>query len=154
LLVSGPNVFAGYWGNPRATEAALPGGWLATGDIAERDADGFYWIRGRTKDMYISGGENVYPAEVEEALIGHESVLEAAVVSVPDERWGETGLAFVVVRDGHDVSAQSLAVFARERLARYKVPTHFRFVAELPHLTSGKLDKVTLRTMIGRTDVS
>ena len=100
LLVAGPNVFAGYWRNPSATEAALPDGWLTTGDIAERDADGFYWIRGRTKEMYISGGENVYPAEVEEALVAHEAIAEAAVVSVPDERWGETGLAFVVFSSG------------------------------------------------------
>ncbi len=147
LLVQGPNVFAGYWRNPAATEATLAGGWLATGDIAERDTDGFYWIRGRTKDMYISGGENVYPAEVEEALIGHELVVEAAVLGVPDERWGETGLAFVVLRQGQ-LSAESLTGFCRERLARYKVPTHFRFVAELPRLSSGKLDKVTLRTMV------
>jgi fatty-acyl-CoA synthase len=149
LLVCGPNVFAGYWRNERATQAALDGGWLATGDIAERDADGFYWIRGRTKDMYISGGENVYPAEVEEALAGHDSIVEAAVMGVRDERWGETGLAFLVVRDGHAVSPQELTSYCRDRLARYKVPAHFRFVAELPRLTSGKLDKVTLRSMIG-----
>jgi fatty-acyl-CoA synthase len=148
LLVAGPNVFAGYWRNPQATKAALDGGWLATGDIAERDADGFYWIRGRSKDMYISGGENVYPAEVEEALIGHESVLEAAVVGVPDQRWGETGLAFVVLRPGRDISDEELTAYCRSRLARYKVPTSFRPVARLPKLTSGKLDKVTLRQMI------
>ena len=148
LLVAGPNVFARYWRNPQATKAALDGGWLATGDIAERDADGFYWIRGRSKDMYISGGENVYPAEVEEALIGHESVAEAAVVGVPDQRWGETGLAFVVLRPGRDASAEELTVYCRTRLARYKVPTHFRVAAELPKLTSGKLDKVTLRATL------
>jgi fatty-acyl-CoA synthase len=148
LLVRGPNVFAGYWRNPAATKAALAGGWLATGDIAERDTDGFYWIRGRTKDMYISGGENVYPAEVEEALAGHESVVEVAVIGVPDGRWGETGLAFVVVRPGRQASAQDLTAFCRERLARYKVPAHFRFVAELPRLTSGKLDKVSLRAIL------
>ena len=148
LLVAGPNVFAGYWRNPRATKAALDGGWLATGDIAERDADGFYWIRGRSKDMYISGGENVYPAEVEEALIGHESVLEAAVVGVPDQRWGETGLAFVVLSPGREVSDDELTAYCRTRLARYKVPASFRPVPQLPKLTSGKLDKVTLRRMI------
>jgi len=150
LLVRGPNVFAGYWRNPAATKAALAGGWLATGDIAERDTDGFYWIRGRTKDMYISGGENVYPAEVEEALAGHESVVEVAVIGVPDGRWGETGLAFVVVRPGRQASAQDLTAFCRERLARYKVPAHFRFVAELPRLTSGKLDKVSLRAILAK----
>jgi fatty-acyl-CoA synthase len=148
LLVAGPNVFASYWRNPQASKAALDGGWLATGDIAERDADGFYWIRGRSKDMYISGGENVYPAEVEEALIGHESVAEAAVVGVPDQRWGEAGLAFIVLRPGRDASAEELTVYCRTRLARYKVPVHFRVAAELPKLTSGKLDKVTLRATL------
>jgi fatty-acyl-CoA synthase len=154
LLVAGPNVFAGYWRNPQATKAALDGGWLATGDIAERDADGFYWIRGRSKDMYISGGENVYPAEVEEALAGHESVLEAAVVGVPDQRWGETGLAFVVTRAGHDPTAADLAAYCRTQLAVYKVPAHFRFVAGLPKLTSGKLDKVSLREQLGKSPVT
>lgn len=91
----------------------------------------------------------VYPSEVEEALAGHNSIVEAAVIGVPDERWGETGLAFLVVRDGHAVSPQELTSYCRDRLARYKVPAHFRFVAELPRLTSGKLDKVTLRSMIG-----
>ncbi len=154
LLVAGPNVFAGYWRNPQATKAALDGGWLATGDIAERDADGFYWIRGRSKDMYISGGENVYPAEVEEALIGHGAVAEAAVVGVPDQRWGETGLAFIVFRRGRDASAEELAGYCRTRLARYKVPAYFRVVAELPKLTSGKLDKVALRAMLADSSLN
>jgi fatty-acyl-CoA synthase len=149
LLVKGPNVFSGYWRNPAATEAALAcGGWLATGDIAERDADGFYWIRGRSKDMYISGGENVYPAEVEEALVAHEAITEAAVVGVADERWGETGLAFVVFAAGRQVPEAELREFCRARLAGYKVPRHFRVLAGLPHLTSGKLDKVSLRGML------
>jgi len=148
LLVAGPNVFAGYWRNPSATEAALPGGWLTTGDIAERDADGFYWIRGRTKEMYISGGENVYPAEVEEALVAHEAIAEAAVVAVPDERWGETGLAFVVFAAGREPAPEELVRHCRTRLAAYKVPRHFRSLAELPKLTSGKLDKVTLRARL------
>lgn len=148
LLVRGPNVFTGYWRNPAATAAALDGGWLATGDIAERDTDGFYWIRGRSKDMYISGGENVYPAEVEEVLLAHAAVAEAAVVGVPDQRWGETGLAFVVLKPGAGVPPEVLSAHCRERLARYKVPTRFRVVAELPRLTSGKLDKVTLRSKL------
>ena len=97
LQVRGPNVFAGYWRNPEATSAVLDGdGWLRTGDIAERDADGFYRIKGRLKEMYISGGENVYPAEVEAVLHEHVLVSDAAVVGVEDERWGEVGLAFVV----------------------------------------------------------
>jgi fatty-acyl-CoA synthase len=153
LLVKGPNVFPGYWRDSAATKAALDDdGWLATGDIAERDADGFYWIRGCSKDMYISGGENVYPAEVEEALVAHEAVVEAAVIGVPDERWGETGLAFVVFVPGQEVVEAELAEFCRERLARYKVPGRFRVLAELPRLTSGKLDKLTLRSMLGAAE--
>jgi fatty-acyl-CoA synthase len=148
LLVAGPNVFAGYWRNRQATAAALvaeaAGPWLATGDVAERDADGFYWIRGRLKDMYISGGENVYPAEVEQVLAAHEAVAEAAVIGVPDERWGETGLAFVVFRPGREPLAADLAGWCRARLAGYKVPRHFRAMAELPRLASGKVDKLSL----------
>ena len=146
LLVAGPNVFAGYWRAPEATAAVLRDGWLATGDIAERDPDGFYWIRGRMKDMYISGGENVYPAEVEEVLAGHPGIAEAAVIGVPDQRWGETGLAFLVLRDGAAVTAADATGYCRTRLAGYKVPRRYQFLAELPRLSSGKIDKVTLRT--------
>ena len=97
LQVRGPNVFPGYWRNPEATrDAFTDDGWLRTGDVAERDDEGFYWIKGRLKDMYISGGENVYPAEVEAVLHEHPHVADAAVVGVPDERWGEVGVAFVV----------------------------------------------------------
>ncbi|MHB1596444.1 MAG: AMP-binding protein [Streptosporangiaceae bacterium] len=145
LLVAGPNVFAGYWRDPKATAAVLQDGWLATGDIAERDPDGFYWIRGRVKDMYISGGENVYPAEVEEVLTGHPGIAEAAVIGVPDQRWGETGLAFLVLRDGAAVTAAEAVGYCRTRLAGYKVPRRYQFLAELPRLGSGKIDKVTLR---------
>jgi fatty-acyl-CoA synthase len=147
LLVAGPNVFAGYWRNPQATAAALQAGWLASGDVAERDADGFYWIRGRLKDMYISGGENVYPAEIEQVLSAHDAVAEAAVIGVPDQRWGETGLAFVVFRPGRDLPAADLAGYCRTRLAAYKVPGYFRTLAELPRLTSGKVDKRSLARM-------
>jgi fatty-acyl-CoA synthase len=149
LLVTGPNVFSGYWRDPRASEAAFDQGWLVTGDIAERDGDGFYWIRGRSKDMYISGGENVYPAEVEEVLAGHEAIAEVAVVAVPDERWGEAGLAFVVYQAGQTPPPEELASYCRARLAAYKVPAHFRALAELPRLTSGKIDKVRLQQVAG-----
>jgi fatty-acyl-CoA synthase len=145
LLVRGPNVFRGYWRNEPATARTLRDGWLSTGDVAERDDEGFYWIRGRLSDMYISGGENVYPAEVEEVLAGHEAVTEAAVIGVPDQRWGETGMAFVVTRSGASVEPTSLTGYCRDRLAAFKIPAHFRFPAELPRLTSGKVDKVALR---------
>jgi fatty-acyl-CoA synthase len=146
LQVRGPNVFAGYWRNPEATAAALQDGWLRTGDIAERDEEGFYRIKGRLKDMYISGGENVYPAEVEAVLHEHPAVADAAVVGVPDERWGESGVAFVVAGGG--VSEEELVEFLRERLARFKVPKAVRFVDVLPRSGMNKVLKDELRAAV------
>ena len=123
LLVRGPNVFPGYWRNPDATAAAFRDGWLLTGDVAECDDEGDYWIRGRLKEMVVSGGENVYPAEIEAVLQQHEAVVEAAVVGVPDERWGEVCAAFVVCRA--PVADDELREFCRARLARFKVPKSF-----------------------------
>jgi len=141
LLVRGPNVFAGYWNDPEATATTMRGGWLHTDDVAERDAEGFYRIRDRLKDMYISGGENVYPAEIESVLADHEAVVEAAVVGVPDDRWGEAGRAFVAVRDGVVVSADELIEWCRARLATFKVPRDVRFVAALPRSGMNKVLK-------------
>jgi fatty-acyl-CoA synthase len=141
LQVRGPNVFPGYWRNPDATAATFTDdGWLRTGDVAEVDGEGCYRIRGRLKDMFISGGENVYPAEVEAVLHGHPAVAEAAVIGVPDERWGESGVAFVVGA----VAEEELLAFCRERLARFKVPKAVRFVDELPRNSLGKVAKSEL----------
>ena len=145
LCVRGPNVFAGYWRKPEATARALRDGWLHTGDIAERDADGFHRIVDRTKDMYVSGGENVYPAEVEQVLADHPDVVESAVVGIPDERWGEVGLAVVVPRPGTAPSPEALRTFCRERLAAYKVPRDVRLVAALPRSSVGKVQKTQIR---------
>jgi fatty-acyl-CoA synthase len=142
LLVRGPNVFAGYWRNPEATQLALAGGWLHTGDVAARDGEGFYQIRGRLKELIISGGENIYPAEVEATLAAHEAVVEAAVVGVPDDRWGEVCAAFVVLRT--PTEASELAAFCRERLAAFKVPRSFSFVESLPRNSIGKVQKSEL----------
>jgi fatty-acyl-CoA synthase len=142
LQVRGPNVFPGYWRNPEATAAAFTAdGWLRTGDVAECDDEGFYRIRGRLKDMYISGGENVYPAEVEAVLHEHPLVSDAAVVGVPDERWGEVGLAYVVA---NGVTDGELLAWCGERLARFKVPKSIRFVAEVPRNSLGKIQKQEL----------
>ncbi len=149
LVVRGPNVFAGYWRNPEATEAAFADGWLLTGDVAERDEEGFYRIAGRIKDMVISGGENVYPAEIEDVLHGHAAVLEAAVVGVPDARWGEACVAFVVLRESGAATEEDLVEHCRERLARFKVPKRFAFVEELPRSSMGKVLKDELRAGIG-----
>jgi fatty-acyl-CoA synthase len=146
LQVRGPNVFAGYWRNPDATAEVLVDGWLRTGDLAERDDEGFYRIKGRLKDMYISGGENVYPAEVESVLHEHPAVADAAVVAVPDDRWGEVGAAFVVASAA--VSEDELVEFVRGRLARFKAPKAVRFVDVLPRSGMGKVQKEELRASL------
>jgi fatty-acyl-CoA synthase len=145
LLVRGPGVFAGYWRDPEATHACMRDGWLQTGDVAERDAEGFYRIRDRLKDMYISGGENVYPAEIEAVLHEHPAVADAAVVGVADERWGEVGVAIVVLRPGAIADAHDLLEHARARLAAFKLPRTVYFAEEVPRSASGKLLKRELR---------
>ncbi|MDF2749928.1 MAG: long-chain fatty acid--CoA ligase [Gaiellaceae bacterium] len=149
LIVRGPNVFAGYWRDPEATAAAFADGWLLTGDLAARDEEGYYRIVGRLKDMVISGGENVYPAEIENVLHEHAAVAEAAVVGVPDERWGEACLAFVVLASGTDAGEDELLAFCRERLARFKVPREVRFVERLPRNALNKVAKDELLELVG-----
>jgi fatty-acyl-CoA synthase len=148
LVVQGPNVFAGYWRNEEATRAAFADGWLLTGDWAERDEEGYYRVADRLKDVYISGGENVYPAEVEAVLFTHPSVLDAAVVGVADERWGETGAAFVVLAEGADTSEDELIAHCRASLAAFKVPKLVRVVAELPRSGMNKVVKDELRASV------
>jgi len=146
LQVKGPNVFPGYWRNPEASaDAFTADGWLRTGDVAEADEEGYYRIKGRLKDMYISGGENVYPAEVEAVLHEHPLVRDAAVVGVPHERWGEVGLAFVV---GDGVAEEELVAFCSQRLARFKVPASIRFVPEIPRNSLGKIQKQLLASEV------
>ncbi len=144
LVVRGPNVFAGYWRDPAATAAVFADGWLLTGDVAARDDEGYYRIVGRLKDMVISGGENVYPAEIENVLHEHAAVAEAAVVGVPDERWGEACLAFVVLAGGREATAEELLQFLRGRLAKFKVPQDVRFVERLPRNAMNKVAKAEL----------
>ena len=146
LVVRGPSVFAGYWQKPDETARALAGGWLATGDVAQRDADGGYRLVGRTTSMYISGGENVHPAEVEQALLRDPDVSAAAVVGVPDERWGEVGVAFVVARPGAQLSEDRVRDHVRGHLAGFKVPSRVLVVDGLPLTGSGKIDRRLLRT--------
>ena len=154
LVVRGPNVFAGYWGNAEATAAAFADGWLLTGDVAERDGQGYYRICGRVKDMYISGGENVYPAEVENVLLAHDAVADAAVIGVPDERWGEAGAAFVVLEPGSESSAEELREWCLGHLAKYKVPREVRFVPELPRSAMNKVLKAELAEQLEREPVT
>lgn len=146
LQVAGPVVTPGYWGAPDTTAAALTeDGWLRTGDAATIDDDGFLTLVDRWKDMYISGGENVYPAEVENALHEHPAVAHAAVVGAPHPRWGESGVAFVVPAAGAGLDPASLLDFCAERLARYKVPTDVVLLDELPRNATGKVLKAPLR---------
>jgi fatty-acyl-CoA synthase len=145
IWLRGPAVSPGYWNNPAATQAAFTAGWLRTGDAARRDAGGFYWLVDRLKDMYITGGENVYPAEVENLLRGHPAVADAAVLGVPHPAWGEAGAAFVVLRPGASLDAAEALAFCDGRLARYKHPATVRFVDEIPRTASGKIQKHLLR---------
>ncbi len=144
LLIRGPHVFAGYWRNPGATAETVRDGWLHTGDIAVRDADGCYSILGRSKEMFISGGENVYPAEIESVLLAHPEVLDAAVVSVPHATWGEVGQAFVVVAAAYN--EDELRAFLDERLAKYKRPRTIVVIDALPLTAIGKVDKKILES--------
>lgn len=139
LTLRGPHVFAGYFERPEATAEVLRDGWLWTGDLAREDEEGFFTLVGRRKDLFISGGENVFPAEVEAALYAHPNVAECAVVGVPDATWGEVGLAAVVPAPGAEVTAEAIRLFLRARLARYKVPKHVRFTANLPKSGAGKI---------------
>jgi fatty-acyl-CoA synthase len=149
LLLRGPQMFAGYFGDPARTAEAIDAeGWLRTGDLASRDADGAYRVRGRKKDMYISGGENVFPGEVEAALAECPGVSEVVVVGVADAKWGEVGRAFVVPRGGHPAAGEQLIAellaHARRRLAGYKVPKSVVLLDEMPRLGSGKADRASL----------
>jgi fatty-acyl-CoA synthase len=150
VLVHGPNVMRGYWGDDKATAAAFSGDrWFRSGDLATIDEAGYLFIVDRTKDMYISGGENVYPAEVEAALFQHPAVAECAIIGVPHEKWGEVGHAYVIRRPGAEVDGQALRDFLTERLAKYKVPASVEFVDDFPRTGSGKVQKEKLRRSAG-----
>lgn len=147
LLMRGATITPGYFGDPAATAAAFDDGWLRTGDVARRDADGYYTIIDRLKDMYVSGGENVWPAEVEQVLTAHPSVAEAAVIGVPDPKWAETGRAFVLAQPGQTLDPAALTAWCRERLAGFKVPRDIRLVVDFPRTPSGKVRKAALRDL-------
>jgi len=148
LAISGPHVTTGYWKNPDATAGALRGEWFHTGDIARKDADGFYYIVGRLKDMIISGGENIYAAEVEGVFREHPDLHDAALVGQPDVQWGEIGVLFIVLRPGSLVDERQLLAFAGERLARYKLPRKLIVVDALPYSPYGKVQKTELRKIL------
>lgn len=147
LILRGPTCTPGYWNNREASAQAIRDGWLHTGDLVRRDGEGYYYVVGRKKDMFISGAENVYPAEIEQYLRSHPEILEAAVIGVPDETWGEVGKAFIVTRSGRPLKTDQLIGFCHGGLARYKTPRHFAFLPELPKGESGKVLKRALQEL-------
>ena len=144
IWLKGPGVTPGYWRRPDVNSVEFTDGWLRTGDAALRDAQGFYFIKDRFKNMYISGGENVYPAEVEAAILKLEEVLEVAVIGIPDERWGETGRAFIVKKPRAALTPECILEHCKIWLARYKHPSQIRFIDEMPHNSAGKVLKSAL----------
>jgi long-chain acyl-CoA synthetase len=146
VWIRGPYLMEGYWNQPEETaRVMLEDGWLRTGDAAYFDDDGYLYLHDRIKDMIVSGGENVYPGEVENALAEHPGVADVAVIGIPSNRWGETPLAVVVPRAGFELTADDVIAFCRERLAGYKCPTRVEFVAVLPRNPTGKVLKSELR---------
>jgi long-chain acyl-CoA synthetase len=145
ILVRGDSVMTGYWGNPDATQEALRGGWLHTGDMGEFDDDGFLTLKDRSKDLIISGGTNIYPREVEEILLRHEQVAEVSVIGRPDPEWGEVLIAYVVPAGSSGEDPHALDAFCLEHMARFKRPKAYKFVTELPKNNYGKVLKTSLR---------
>ena len=147
LLIKGPNITPGYWKNDKATRESFVDGWLKTGDLAKSDNEGFIYIVDREKDMYISGGENVYPAEVENVLYQLEEIAELAVIGVPDKRWGETGKLFVVLKKNKSLKKEQIIEHCIKNLAKFKVPTEIEFIDILPRNATGKVLKRNLKDM-------
>jgi len=144
VLVRGPHVMLGYWNRPEATEETIVDGWLHTGDIAMIDGDGYIYIRDRIKDMIISGGENVYPAEIENVLAAHEGIKDVAVIGMPSASWGESPLAIVVKQDD-TLAAEGVLTFCNGKLAPFKQPKGVEFVDAIPRNPTGKVLKRILR---------
>lgn len=149
IIYRGPSAMKGYYKNPEATAASFKGGWFHSGDLVRVDNEGFVYVVDRKKDMIISGGENIYPAEIEEIIYGHPDVVEAAVIGLPDEKWGESVKAVIVVNPGKTVTSEEIVSFCSQHLARYKLPRMVEFVDMLPRNASGKVLKTTLRERYG-----
>jgi len=142
LLLKGPYIFSGYWDEPEETKKTIEAdGWVHTGDLANQDEEGFYYIVGRKKEMFISGGENIYPVEIEELIYQHPAIDLAAVIGVPDEKWGEVGKAILTLKPGKSITAEELREFLKPRLAKYKIPRYFEIRDSLPTSAAGKILK-------------
>ncbi len=152
ICVIGPAVFAGYWDDAEADAKAFRDGWFRTGDLGHRDEGGFVYITGRSSDMFISGGSNVYPREIEERILLHPDIAEAAVLGMPDPKWGEVGVAVCVARPGADPGSIDLGAWLTGRLARYKIPRRVVFWDALPKSGYGKITKKMVRAELERRD--
>jgi fatty-acyl-CoA synthase len=144
FILKGPSVTPGYWRNPTATSESLKNGWFYTGDLVREDEDGFLYVVDRKKNMFISGGENVYPAEIEKFLYTHPLIQEVAVIGVPDEKWGEVGKAYIKLKEGASISPDELKNYCEGNLARYKIPKYFEIIEEIPKSETGKINKKAL----------
>ncbi|MCQ4323242.1 class I adenylate-forming enzyme family protein, partial [Stutzerimonas stutzeri] len=151
LVLRGPSMFREYWNRPDATAEEWRNGWFHSGDLARQDEEGFYYIVDRKKDMLISGGENVYPTQVEQVLYRHPKVRDVAVIGVPDEKWGEVPMALVVPKEGEEPTLEEIQTYCSEHLARFKVPKHLTVLEELPRTATGKVLKRALRRQYGRS---
>jgi fatty-acyl-CoA synthase len=148
LLITGRHSFSFYWNNAQATQGAFQAGWIHTGDLAKKDEQGFYYIVGRKKDMIITGGENVYPLEIEQWMATHPAIDEVAVIGLSDEKWGEVVTAFIVLRPAYTLQDEELRSYCETKLGRYKIPKRFISLKELPKTHVGKIDKKKLKEMI------
>jgi fatty-acyl-CoA synthase len=145
IIIKGPTLMSGYWNRPDLTAETIRDGWLYTGDLARRDEEGYIYIVDREKDMYVSGGENVYPAEIEKVLHTHPKIFDAGIVGVPDEKWGEVGKAFIVLKPGETMGNGEVFEFLKGKVAKYKIPKYAEYIEELPKTASGKIQKFLLK---------
>ncbi len=145
IIIKGPTLMSGYWNRPDLTAETIRDGWLYTGDLARTDEEGYVYIIDREKDMYISGGENVYPAEIEKVLHTHPKIFDAGIVGVPDEKWGEVGKSFIILKPGKTMGSEEVFEFLKGKVAKYKIPRHVEFIEELPKTASGKIQKFVLK---------
>jgi len=148
MIIKGPHVCKGYWENPEATEKSLVDGWFYTGDIARMDKEGFFYIAGRAKEMIISGGENIYCAEVEAVFNNHEAVKQCALIGKPHKKWGEVGILVVELKKNKMITKEELIKFSKKYIAKYKIPRELKIVDKMPEITLGKIDKKALKKNI------
>jgi len=147
LWLRSPVVTPGYWKNEEATRSSITDGWFHTGDLVKQDSDGYFFVVDRKKNMFISGGENVYPAEIEKFLYTYPAVKEIAVIGIHDDKWGETGKAFIVLNERYKISEKDIIEFCKGKIAKFKIPKHVAFIKELPRNEAGKIDRIKLKEL-------